>query len=103
VLKSTVELMNNSKNKLNSKIIFICHQHPNAHTVYVSARLTICLLILGLQKLFIEGKTMENAALPYYKILKLVNMNMIDIFIFQNLNLSAISSFVARLVRHNMF
>ena len=46
---------------------------------------------------------MENATLSYHKILKLVNMNMIDIFIFQNLNLSAISSFVARLVRYNMF
>ena len=40
------------------------------HIVYVWARLTIRLLILGLQKLFIEGKIVENATLPYYKILK---------------------------------
>ena len=90
----------------NSKADLVELDHISTSTYNICAYnicvgLTICLIILGLEIIFIERKTMENATLSYYKILKLVNM--IDITIFQNLTLSAISSFVARLVWGNMF
>jgi len=85
----------------NSKADLVELDHISTSTYNICVGLTICLIILGLEIIFIERKTMENATLSYYKILKLVNM--IDITIFQNLTLSAISSFVARLVWGNMF
>ena len=33
--KSAVRLINSSKNKLNSKIIFIFRPNPNAHLIYL--------------------------------------------------------------------
>ena len=33
--KSAVRLINSSKNKLSSKIIFIFHPNPNAHLIYL--------------------------------------------------------------------
>ena len=34
VLKNVVKSMNNSKNKLNSKIIYNFHRNPNVHLIF---------------------------------------------------------------------
>ena len=43
--KSVVELMNNSKNKLNSEIILIFNPNPNAHLTLIEDPTIYCFLL----------------------------------------------------------